>query len=169
MRIHQSLARLNSRFFKIWPVACALTFGSLVITSGLSEGTPAVADGFQQSAHELAGSQDVDLPVVGEDETSIDATMLSEQSSFLLPSEVMDPIVVRRQIQETLISLGGFDSTVDGNFGPRTERAIRAFQESLGVPRTGQLSDWQVIELFKRAASLHQEFGLRQLIDNSAG
>ena len=41
--------------------------------------------------------------------------------------------------QRTLKALGLYDGAVDGLAGPRTERAIRAFQEQVGIDPTGKL------------------------------
>ena len=59
----------------------------------------------------------------------------------------------RRRIQQAL-SLGGFDpGPVDGKFGPRTRRAIRAWQHANGYPGTGSLSEKQVEKMLSWAAS----------------
>ena len=42
-----------------------------------------------------------------------------------------------REIQETLISLGYLDGSADGMFGPRTEKAVLAFQRDRGLDATG--------------------------------
>ena len=261
MHVHQAIAQQKHRISQGWSVAWALAIGSLVITSGIGEWTPAFAEDFRQSAYDSAESKTatfvrqsirprtligllenehraveqqisnvetklgmlvqkgdqrqgtdsrmrlddlrqrsaelqrelteaeallgnstnvvprssgnlklgrVDIPVLGEDETSTPVVGLHRQSSLLLPSEVIAPIAVRRQIQEALIFLGGYDSTVDGDLGPRTERAIRVFQERLGVQPTGLLAEWQVTELLDQAASLRQQYGLSQLIDDAS-
>lgn len=43
-------------------------------------------------------------------------------------------------VQRQLASLSLFDGTVDGMYGPRTARAIRAFEAKLGRPVKGQLT-----------------------------
>ena len=59
----------------------------------------------------------------------------------------------RRQIQRAL-ARGGFDpGPADGNFRPRTRRAIRAWQDANGYPSTGSLSEKQVEKMLSRAAS----------------
>ncbi|MGI9499778.1 MAG: peptidoglycan-binding domain-containing protein [Geminicoccaceae bacterium] len=110
-----------------------------------------------------AGRREASLPAF------IPAAKPHDSRSLLLPSEVLEPGAMRRQIQEALVFLGGYDSIIDGNFGPRTEKAIRVFQERLGVQRTGELSKWQVTELLNRASSLRQRYGLRQLTNNAVG
>ena len=53
------------------------------------------------------------------------------------------PVAQCREIQSALAVLGFDVGTVDGQCGPRSLRAIRAFQESLGAPATGTLTERQ--------------------------
>ena len=57
----------------------------------------------------------------------------------------------RQAIQRSLNEKGFPAGTPDGIFGPNTEAAIRAFQESIGQPPTGTLSDAQIDVLLDRA------------------
>jgi peptidoglycan hydrolase-like protein with peptidoglycan-binding domain len=52
------------------------------------------------------------------------------------------------EIQRRLTAFKLFDGKVDGLFGPRTSRSIRAFEESVGRKPTGQLTP-EIIELIK--------------------
>ncbi|MEO7222959.1 MAG: peptidoglycan-binding protein [Devosia sp.] len=52
------------------------------------------------------------------------------------------------EIQRRLTAFNLFDGRVDGLFGPRTSRSIRAFEESVGRKPTGQLTP-EIIELIK--------------------
>jgi peptidoglycan hydrolase-like protein with peptidoglycan-binding domain len=52
------------------------------------------------------------------------------------------------EIQRKLTAFKLFDGKVDGLYGPRTARSIRAFEESVGRPATGQLTQ-EIIELIK--------------------
>jgi hypothetical protein len=42
-----------------------------------------------------------------------------------------------RRMQERLKGLGHYASTVDGDYGPGTQAAVKAFQESIGLEATG--------------------------------
>ncbi len=43
-----------------------------------------------------------------------------------------------RGIQEMLISRGYLDGSADGDFGPKTESALKAYQQAMGLPVTGE-------------------------------
>ena len=53
----------------------------------------------------------------------------------------------RREVQEALQRRGLYAGAIDGAFGPVTEAAIRAYQESMGAAPTGILTRSQTIEL----------------------
>jgi hypothetical protein len=78
-------------------------------------------------------------------------------------------LATRLAIQEALIFLGGYDSTIDGDFGKRTEAAIRAFQEQQGAQSTGTLTESQKQDLLVLATSERQAYGLRELRDDDIG
>ena len=59
-----------------------------------------------------------------------------------------DTIEGRREIQQGLNERGFDTGTPDGIFGPKTETAIRAFQQSLGEDATGTLTPAQLETLF---------------------
>lgn len=42
-----------------------------------------------------------------------------------------------RQLQEALATRGFYDAPADGAFGPRSQEALRTFQESQRLPATG--------------------------------
>ena len=46
-----------------------------------------------------------------------------------------------KHLQEMLIETGWLVGTADGKFGPRTERAVMAYQESKGLEQTGTADD----------------------------
>jgi len=60
---------------------------------------------------------------------------------------------LRQAIQQSLNDKGFPVGTPDGIFGPKTEAAIRAYQESIGQPATGTLTDGQIDVLLGRAAA----------------
>ncbi|NJO38942.1 MAG: hypothetical protein HC871_16750 [Rhizobiales bacterium] len=76
---------------------------------------------------------------------------------------------VRRQIQEALVFLGGYDSSLDGDFGARTQAAIRRYQASIDAETTGLLGADQVADLLEAAAVRREESGLRPLADERIG
>ncbi len=52
------------------------------------------------------------------------------------------------EIQRKLTAFELYDGKVDGLYGPRTARSIRAFEEKVGRPSTGQLTP-EIVELIK--------------------
>lgn len=54
-------------------------------------------------------------------------------------------------LQKKLAALKFFTGTADGLFGPRTAKAIRAFEQSLGRPQTGLLTS-AIVDLVQAAA-----------------
>ena len=52
-----------------------------------------------------------------------------------------------RQAQTCLIDLGYLDDTADGKFGSKTERAVKAFQRTIGARQNGRLTDEQQTQL----------------------
>ena len=52
-----------------------------------------------------------------------------------------------RQIQESLARLGHDPGASDGLIGPRTRRAIRAFESAKGLPVDGEASEFLAAQL----------------------
>ena len=52
-----------------------------------------------------------------------------------------------KQLQKRLKALGFLDDSVDGIYGPRTERAVKRFQSAAGLEKTGTVDDalWTLI------------------------
>ncbi|MCB9958801.1 MAG: caspase family protein [Rhodospirillaceae bacterium] len=55
-------------------------------------------------------------------------------------------------LQWALRGLGFYTSRVDGAFGPQTQAAVRAFQETIGAGLTGELTPEQRVRLIEMAA-----------------
>ena len=58
--------------------------------------------------------------------------------------------------QANLARLGYDPGPVDGQYGPRTRAAIRAYQRDRGLPEDGQLSGQTALEIEDQAAGLPQ-------------
>jgi peptidoglycan hydrolase-like protein with peptidoglycan-binding domain len=52
-----------------------------------------------------------------------------------------------REVQRALLRQGYYAGSVDGNFGPKTERALRQFQKAQQLSVTGQLDDGSLAAL----------------------
>jgi peptidoglycan hydrolase-like protein with peptidoglycan-binding domain len=57
------------------------------------------------------------------------------------PPPERDRAVLVRDLQGELTRLGHYQGTIDGRYGPRTDRAIRAAEQAVGLPVTGQPSE----------------------------
>ena len=79
------------------------------------------------------------------------------------------PLERRRKIQEVLVFFGGYDSTIDGDFGARTRAAILRYQGDIGAGPTGRLTEDQVTRLLDAAAARRQQAGMRTLTDDEIG
>lgn len=65
------------------------------------------------------------------------------------PAEIGNDDVLA--LQKKLAALSFFTGTADGLFGPRTSKAIKAFEQSVGRPQRGQLTQ-DIIDLVQAAA-----------------
>ena len=75
----------------------------------------------------------------------------------------------KRQIQEALVYLGGYNALIDGDFGPRTQEAIRVYQGRQNVETTGTLTDEQEKALLDEADLLRARYGMKKLEDQAEG
>lgn len=113
----------------------------------------------EEAAPEIAEGVDRMLFIPASKPRQPDASTEGEQTSFQQ----------RRQIQEALVFFGGYDSSIDGDFGARTEAAIRRYQGKIGAEPTGQLTKEQVNRLLDSAAARRRESGLKTLTDDDIG
>lgn len=60
-------------------------------------------------------------------------------------------------LQERLRALGYFHDSVDGQFGPLTENAVKAFQENNGLPVSGVVDDQTREALYSEKAISYQK------------
>ncbi|WP_298959220.1 peptidoglycan-binding protein [uncultured Roseibium sp.] len=65
--------------------------------------------------------------------------------------KAVDNTAMVREAQDKLNYLGFDTGTPDGQMGPRTRSAIRAFQRSLGLPETGEVDNKLIDELKSQA------------------
>lgn len=62
-----------------------------------------------------------------------------------------------RKMQERLKQLGHYTGILDGDFGPKTEKAVSDYQERRGLEVTGRVSLWTAVDLqgFAHAKGSH--------------
>lgn len=82
------------------------------------------------AGHEVAGKDQ------GRSSASSSATTLSGY----------DPTLVR-DVQQALNSKGYDAGMVDGQWGPKTENAVKRFQQASGLPQTGELENSTLVAL----------------------
>lgn len=75
----------------------------------------------------------------------------------------------KRQIQEALVYIGGYNALIDGDFGPRTREAVAVYQDGQGATRTGRLTDDQEATLLKTATTHRTRYGVKTIQDNALG
>ena len=74
----------------------------------------------------------------GNETTGKDRTTTSSRSSSSLTASRYDSTTVR-SVQQALNDKGYNAGSVDGQWGPNTEDAVRRFQQASGLPQTGEL------------------------------
>ncbi len=75
----------------------------------------------------------------------------------------------KRQVQEALVYLGGYNALIDGDFGPRTAQAVRVYQGRQSVEATGVLTDEQEATLLEQAQAQRSLYGVTTLSDERHG
>jgi murein L,D-transpeptidase YcbB/YkuD len=75
---------------------------------------------------------------VGNEVAGKDQTATSSTSSSSTASSRYDPALVR-SVQQALNDKGYSAGSIDGQWGPATEDAVRRFQRASGLPQTGEL------------------------------
>jgi hypothetical protein len=137
-------------YMKSLNIAKSMTaFASLVALAGCSswhsmdktEGTVAGAAGGAVAGAVVAGPVGavvggVGGAYVGNETTG--QTVTSWKSSSSMTSSRYDPALVR-SAQQALNDKGYNAGSVDGQWGPTTEDAVRRFQQASGLPQTGEL------------------------------
>jgi hypothetical protein len=64
-------------------------------------------------------------------------TSYAQPTRYVTTTTFSDAVVF--SAQEQLAGLGYYDGAIDGDFGPRTSRAVQRFQRDYGLPVTGRL------------------------------
>ncbi len=75
----------------------------------------------------------------------------------------------KRQVQEALVYLGGYNGLIDGDFGPRTQAAVKVYQASQQVSQSGTLTADQEAGLLEEADRLRGRYGVTTLEDERLG
>jgi peptidoglycan hydrolase-like protein with peptidoglycan-binding domain len=97
--------------------------------------------GGQTEAALRAYQQAYRLPVTGRmDETTLRSILPERFEASRTPLDLSNREVLQ-QAQRQLKALGFDAGTMDGTFGPQTEAALRAYQQSYRLPQTGRLDD----------------------------
>lgn len=75
----------------------------------------------------------------------------------------------KRQVQEALVYLGGYNGLIDGDFGPRTQSAVRVYQARQQVRQSGTLTADQEAGLLEEADRLRGRYGVTTIEDEALG
>ncbi|MGH1483109.1 MAG: peptidoglycan-binding domain-containing protein [Geminicoccales bacterium] len=109
--------------------------------------------------------------VVRDDEPADDTTDIVEKngingSETTSASAWLDG---KRQVQEALVYLGGYNALIDGDFGPRTAQAIKVYQKRQSLEETGTLTFQQEKALLNEARDTRILYGVEALRDDTVG
>ena len=88
------------------------------------------------------------VPVVVEN-SSAASTDVAEPAMAPAPAEATDK-PTNQQIQQALKNAGLYDGKVDGNIGPKTKKAIEAFQTQNGLKADGKVGrkTWKALSAY---------------------
>lgn len=75
----------------------------------------------------------------------------------------------KRRVQEALVYLGGYNALIDGDFGPRTQTAIRVYQQRQNLQQTGRLTAEQEAVLLEEAEVLRTRYGMTTVANAETG
>lgn len=75
----------------------------------------------------------------------------------------------KRRVQEALVYLGGYNALIDGDFGPRTQEAVRVYQKQQNIAQTGTLTKEQEAALLEQADVLRARYGMTTIEDTERG
>ncbi len=75
----------------------------------------------------------------------------------------------KRRVQEALVYLGGYNAVIDGDFGPQTRRAVRAYQARQSLEQTGFLTVEQEKALLDAAEAQRALYGVQSIEDSNMG
>lgn len=75
----------------------------------------------------------------------------------------------KRRVQEALVYVGGYNALIDGDFGPRTQEAVKIYQGRQNLQRTGTLTAEQETALLEEADLLRARYGMTSIEDREKG
>jgi len=95
------------------------------------------------------GSDANNVPVVVENSTAA-TTDVAEPAMASAPSDLPVGKATPKGIQQALKNAGIYDGKIDGNIGPKTKKAIEAFQSQNGLKADGKVGrkTWKALSAY---------------------
>ena len=90
------------------------------------------------------------VPVVVENASAAAPTEVAEPAMASASAEIPTSKPTPKGIQQALKNAGLYDGKVDGNIGPKTKKAIEAFQSQNGLKADGKVGrkTWKALSVF---------------------
>lgn len=104
-----------------------------------------------------------------ETETAVDDDRGGESAGEVRVDSASRWLDGKRQVQEALVYLGGYNALIDGDFGPRTQTAIRVYQRGRNDEQTGTLTEEQETALLQEAETLRARYGVTTIENRDQG
>jgi peptidoglycan hydrolase-like protein with peptidoglycan-binding domain len=94
------------------------------------------------------------VPVVVENDSSATSTDVAEPAMASAPEDVTGK-PTPKEIQQSLKNAGLYDGNVDGKIGPKTKKAIEAFQSQNGLKADGKVGrkTWKALSVYLNKSS----------------
>ena len=94
-------------------------------------------------------TQNADVPVVVENAAATASTEVAEPAMASTPADLTGK-PTPKEIQQALKNAGIYDGKVDGNIGPKTKKAIEAFQTQNGLKADGKVGrkTWKALSAY---------------------
>jgi len=184
--VENELQEATLRQSRLTTEASALDQARRALQDGPSKGTQAekkqidvIEQRLQQIDKEVA-KVNARLPEINAELTELNAR-LDEANGVVREPDVestTDSAVVneasrwldnKRQVQEALVYLGGYNALIDGDFGPRTQAAVRVYQGRKDLEQTGRLTEEQEEALLEEVNVLRARYGMTTIENQDEG
>jgi peptidoglycan hydrolase-like protein with peptidoglycan-binding domain len=93
---------------------------------------------------------DNSVPVIVENESAATSNEVTSPAMASAPPDVAGKQPTPKEVQQALKNAGIYDGKVDGNIGPKTKKAIEAFQTKNGLKADGKIGrkTWKALSAF---------------------